>query len=49
MLSMNGDFPKSVKEMTREVDQKDWQADTVSSRISSGIILNLMGFVRYSA
>jgi len=30
-------------------DQKDWQADTVSSRISSGISLNLMGFIRYSA
>ena len=30
-------------------DQKEWQAETVSSRISSGIGLNLMGFIRSSA
>ena len=30
-------------------DQKEWQTETVSSRISSGSGLNLMGFIRSSA
>jgi hypothetical protein len=42
-------LPKVSEEEDEAMDQKDWQADTVSSRISSGISLNLLRPVDSSA
>jgi hypothetical protein len=42
-------LPKVSEEEDEVMDQKDWQADTVSSRISSGIGLNLLRPVSFSA
>lgn len=42
-------LPKVSEEEDEAVDQNDWQADTVSSRISSGIGLNLLRPVSSSA
>jgi hypothetical protein len=38
-------LPKVSEEEDEAVDQTDWQADTLSSRISSGTDLNLMSLV----